>query len=105
MELKTPLIKPVGYGVNIKYTTFWDRDATFTDERDAFAFYYLLSKSTEVCERNANIEIEKIYLKNLEYINNVIKNKEMFYLMKLQNGLWSIQDEEQVKQIWQQDGL
>ena len=38
MENKTPLIKLVGYGVNIKYTTYWDRDATFTDERDAFAF-------------------------------------------------------------------
>ena len=62
MENKTLLIKSVGYGVNIKYTTYWDRHATFTDERDAFAFYYLLSKSTEVCERNANIEIEKIYL-------------------------------------------
>lgn len=62
MENKTSIIKPVGYGVNIKYTTFWDRDATFTDERDAFAFYYLLSKSNEVCEGNANIEIEKIYL-------------------------------------------
>ena len=62
MENKTPLIKLIGYGVNIKYTTYWDRDATFTDERDAFAFYYLLSKSTEVCKKNANIEIEKIYL-------------------------------------------
>ena len=62
MENKKPLIKIVGYGVNIKYTTYWDRDATFTDKRDAFAFYYLLSKSTEVCERNANIEIERIYL-------------------------------------------
>lgn len=62
MENKTPLVKIVGYGVNIKYTTYWDRDATFTDERDAFAFYYLLSKSTEVCEKNANIEIERIYI-------------------------------------------
>ena len=62
MENKIPLIKPIGYGVNIKYTTYWDRQATFADERDAFAFYYLLSKSTEVCERNANIEIEKIYI-------------------------------------------
>ena len=62
MENKTPLIRTVGYGVNIKYTTHWDRYATFTDKRDAFAFYYLLSKSTEVCERNANIEIERIYL-------------------------------------------
>ena len=62
MENKIPLIKPVGYGVNIKYTTYWDRHATFTDERDAFAFYYLLSKSTEVCERKANIEIERIYI-------------------------------------------
>jgi hypothetical protein len=61
MEDKTPLIKISGYGVNIKYTTYWDRVATFTDERDAFAFYYLLSKSTEAHMRNANIEIEKIY--------------------------------------------
>ena len=31
-------------------------------------FYCLLSKSTEVCERNANIEIERIYiLPNGEY--------------------------------------
>lgn len=68
MENKTPLIKIVGYGVNIKYTTYWDRDATFTDKRDAFAFYYLLSKSTEVCEKNANVEIERIYiLPNGEY--------------------------------------
>ena len=68
MENKTPLIKIVGYGVNIKYTTYWDRDATFIDERDAFAFYYLLSKSTEVCEKNANVEIERIYiLSNGEY--------------------------------------
>lgn len=62
MESKIPLIKPVGYGVNIKYETYWDREATFIDKRDAFAFYYLLSKSTEVCESNANIEIERIYL-------------------------------------------
>ena len=62
MENRIPLIKPIGYGVNIKYTTYWDRHATFADERDAFAFYYLLSKSTEVCERNANIEIERIYI-------------------------------------------
>lgn len=62
MENKTLLIKSVGYGVNIKYTTYWDRHATFTDEHVALAFYYLLSKSTEVCERNANIEIEKFYL-------------------------------------------
>jgi hypothetical protein len=62
MENKTLLVKLVGYGVNIKYTTYWDRDATFTDERDAFAFYYLLSKSTESYVRNTNIEIEKIYV-------------------------------------------
>ena len=62
MENKTLLIKSVSYGVNIKYTTYWDRHATFTDECVAFAFYYLLSKSKEVCERNANIEIEKIYV-------------------------------------------
>lgn len=62
MENKIQLIKIVGYGVNIKHTTYWYRDATFADERDAFAFYYLLSKSAEVCERNANIEIERIYL-------------------------------------------
>ena len=62
MKNKTPLIKIVGYGVNLKYTTDWERNATFTDKRDAFAFYYLLSKSTEVCESNANIEIERIYL-------------------------------------------
>lgn len=62
MENKTHLIKIAGYGVNIKYTTYWERSATFTDKRDAFAFYYLLSKSTEVCERNANIEIERIYI-------------------------------------------
>ena len=62
MENKTPLIRTVGYGVNIKYTTHWDRYATFTDKRDAYAFYCLLSKSTEVCERNADIEIERIYI-------------------------------------------
>ena len=68
MENKTPLIRTVGYRVNIKYTTHWDRDATFTDKRDAYAFYCLLSKSTEVCERNANIEIGRIYiLSNGEY--------------------------------------
>lgn len=68
MVNKTLPMKLVGYGVNIKYTTYWDRDATFTDERDAFAFYYLLSKSTEVCEKNANVEIERIYiLSNGEY--------------------------------------
>lgn len=62
MEDKTILIKPAGYGVNIKYTDYWDRIVTFTDERDALASYYLLSKSTEVCERNANIEVERIYI-------------------------------------------
>ncbi len=68
MKNKTALIRTVGYGVNIKYTTYWERDATFTDKRDAYAFYCLLSKSTEVCERNANIEIERIcILSNGEY--------------------------------------
>ena len=62
MENKKPLVRTIGYGVNIKYTTYWDRDATFTDKRDALAFYYLLSKSKEVCERNANVEVERIYL-------------------------------------------